>query len=755
MTSAITPEAVIQCRVVTIVDRLPGSTLAVDAGAGAGALTLDDLYDFSEDGGTATIGDGVNSEPVTYTAIDDDTGILTLSGVTTNAFGAGDTFVQASAGIEKSAYLIRDDVDDEQVVARVPHRWYDVLPEGIRDPGEGEAVTARFDGVDWLIEDILGQTPSVDGSAIDPGSLPPPTLTDGNPPASSPTPVVSGGIGTIFVTWTAIGNADPVTYEVHVSTTTGFTPGPTTKAATTGGTLIALHALPDATPLDYATTYYVKLVAVDADGSAAAGAQGSGSPVQVNTPDIAVGAIIADRIAANAVTAEKLEAVIALVSTLIAGTPDAARTEVGVNQDDVSDIGIRAYDSLGVPTLRVDGQDGSVYLRGRLDFGQGSRLLANDIVELHKQEVTGVDVPSRVQRGNAAASGLGSDIGSIDVMWSAGTTEGSTLIAVVAQNNSGGGGNPATPTMSGWTQVQTQLRGGGPIMRQTIFKVEAAAARSGSEHVNLGGGSSNTRYAAVQIFEYSGTGVADVVVAATTGTDASVEFGSTGTLAQAGELALAFVSIQENCTIDTAFTDGFAFVGAAYANITTGSPPHLEHRAGCAVAEQMVTSTSSLTSSATTDQPQAWVASIVTFKAKTAGTDPPGDADILRIYPADDSGGPVLHVQDSDGDANTLAMAPAGVGWRMHIVSATINVPSTNAHSAGSIGTQAISGLLVGDLCVWIGSDVSGAGAQFNYFTDPICTVDGQIIFRWFNADTATIDPGSGVVHYFLVVNFT
>lgn len=53
-------------------------------------------------------------------------------------------------------------------------------------------------------------------------------VLDGVPPASSPTPVVKGGIGSLFVSWDAITNHDPVSYEVHVSKTSGFTPSGTT-----------------------------------------------------------------------------------------------------------------------------------------------------------------------------------------------------------------------------------------------------------------------------------------------------------------------------------------------------------------------------------------------------------------------------------------------------------------------------------------------------------------------------------------------
>ncbi|HWT40086.1 MAG TPA: fibronectin type III domain-containing protein, partial [Dongiaceae bacterium] len=88
-------------------------------------------------------------------------------------------------------------------------------------------------------------------------------LSDGSAPASSPTPTVASGIGYLFASWTAVANNDPVTYEVHISTTTGFTPSGATKVAETASTVISLEKDAAGTALTYGTTYYVKLIAKD------------------------------------------------------------------------------------------------------------------------------------------------------------------------------------------------------------------------------------------------------------------------------------------------------------------------------------------------------------------------------------------------------------------------------------------------------------------------------------------------------------
>jgi hypothetical protein len=374
--SAITPETVIQARVVTVVDRVPGASLVVDAAAGAGSLSLDNVFDFEELGGSATIADATHSEEVADTALDDDAGTLTLSGVLVNSYlGDGETYVSANAaGVEKSALVVRDDVDDEQILVRVPHRWYDVLPEGVRDPGEGEAITARFDGVDWLLEDILGQTPSADAAYLNPDTIPP-APPDGVPPSSSPAPVVAGGIGSLFVSWLPITNADPVTYEVHISTTTGFTPGPTTLSQTTDGSQAVIDHLPDGTVLDPtgATTYYVKIVAVDADGSAAASSQASGAPRQITGPDIAVGAVTAREVLTNALTADRLASTL-LLSNLIQTASEGQRVEI-------SPGGITLFASDGSELVSIPTDpDKSPTFRGDVVTG-GLQVLGNMLIQ--------------------------------------------------------------------------------------------------------------------------------------------------------------------------------------------------------------------------------------------------------------------------------------------------------------------------------------------------------------------------------------
>lgn len=141
--------------------------------------------------------------------------------------------------------------------------------------------------------------------------------TDGNAPSSSPTPTVTPLFNALEVKWTAISNADPVIYEVHVSTANGFTPAAGTLSLQTDGTFAIVKTLPgSSTSLSYGTTYYVKIIAKDSDGSAAAGTQASAITLQVDNGDLAANSVRANQIQAGTITADKVNSSELLVDKL-------------------------------------------------------------------------------------------------------------------------------------------------------------------------------------------------------------------------------------------------------------------------------------------------------------------------------------------------------------------------------------------------------------------------------------------------------
>lgn len=137
-------------------------------------------------------------------------------------------------------------------------------------------------------------------------------------PATSPSPVVKPLFGALQVTWDLVTNADPVTYEVHVSTTSGFTPSTTTKAIETQGSFAVIKTLPlDGSLLVYGTTYYVKIVAKDTDGANPGPyTQASAITAQIDNGDIAANAVRANTIQSGSISSDKVDAANLLVSKL-------------------------------------------------------------------------------------------------------------------------------------------------------------------------------------------------------------------------------------------------------------------------------------------------------------------------------------------------------------------------------------------------------------------------------------------------------
>jgi hypothetical protein len=119
----------------------------------------------------------------------------------------------------------------------------------------------------------------------DDGGIDQTVSSDGVPPATSPSANAAGYVGYIAAWWTAVGNADPINYEVHISTTSGFSTSAGTLLASTPGLSAVLTRYADGSPLIPGTNYYVKVVARDQDGAAASGAQAGPVTVKAQVSD--------------------------------------------------------------------------------------------------------------------------------------------------------------------------------------------------------------------------------------------------------------------------------------------------------------------------------------------------------------------------------------------------------------------------------------------------------------------------------------
>jgi hypothetical protein len=215
--------------------------------------------------------------------------------------------------------------------------------------------------------------------------------SNGTGPSSSPTPTVKGLFGALQATWSPIANADSVTYEVHVSTTNNFSTSSLTKYIETPGTFAVIKTLPDGTALSYATTYYVKIIAKDFDGSASASTQASGSPSQVDNGDLATNSVRANVIQAGTITATQIDSTQLLVGKTFA---------VGAGSGDTSPIKI---DASGTVTKLYSGTGtyansntpfyldttGQFSLKDRLYFDGNSTLTVNGVINAQSGSFTG------------------------------------------------------------------------------------------------------------------------------------------------------------------------------------------------------------------------------------------------------------------------------------------------------------------------------------------------------------------------------
>ena len=297
-----------------------GSELEVDAAAGSPTVTVTQTADFDSDGGTLDVG----GEQVGYDTVDEDTGIIVLSDPLSAAATAGDWVHIISGGVQAIDYLafVSLGVGDELEVS-IPFEQRDMWPEGEYD----NPVLVELSNDLRSITAVPGRTPVRDGSFIDPTTLPPVTIsTDGLPPGQSPPATLIGGIGALFVRWPPIINHDPVTYEVHLSATAGFTPDETTLVTETPGTSATVRTTADGSPLTYldadgltATVYHAAIVARDADGAATPGAEGAASLMQVTGPDIAAGYVYAGTIVADKIEGGTLRSDVTIAASLKTG----------------------------------------------------------------------------------------------------------------------------------------------------------------------------------------------------------------------------------------------------------------------------------------------------------------------------------------------------------------------------------------------------------------------------------------------------
>lgn len=329
------------------VDVYPAGSAVSEEPTVAGRLPVYEVWDFPADGGFVTIGGDVYG----YESIDPDTSELV--GPSLPAAAAIDTPVLLEPPAETRYGSVDLGDEGDMLQALIPHTLSALLEEGQREPDNAETVTLvqPQQGV-WEIADVLDRRAELTAEA---GENITPDPSDGFPPSESPDATVIGGLGALFVKWQAILNADPVTYQVHISTTSEFTPDETTLATETGATSTTIRALPDGSAVLYGTDYHVVIVATDADGAGPVGVQATGRPVQITSPDIAAEFIYGGTIIADQIIGGTLAVDVALTGTLRTAE-SGARVELGP-------FGLVAYNSLGEPASLI-GSDGNSTFKG-------------------------------------------------------------------------------------------------------------------------------------------------------------------------------------------------------------------------------------------------------------------------------------------------------------------------------------------------------------------------------------------------------
>ncbi|MDQ4112910.1 MAG: hypothetical protein M3306_17725 [Actinomycetota bacterium] len=350
-------------RVDSVFTRQFAASIAAPAAARATALTVVDGDDLDPAGQVLTPWDGAVYD---YTFDDDVT--VTLSAPLATAAEEGETLVvwdpaKSTPVVDTIAHVAVLGVDnaDDIVEARVSFPLIPLLPEGIRDEETAEAVTVRLDGSDYIVAEVLGQTAVIDGAMIDPSTVPPPA-TDGIPPGSNPAVTLRPGIGSMFVVWEPIENADPVTYDVYAvpaadAARLAAPPLATDLVGSSEGTGAGFRALPDGTVLSHTSSYAVAVYARDKDGQCPVSATPvTGSPAQVNSEDLALNAVTTDHLTANNALFIALQAEDIVGVTITGSTITGVEIEGGHFRTDAGDRRIE----IGPVSTETGG--------GRIDF---------------------------------------------------------------------------------------------------------------------------------------------------------------------------------------------------------------------------------------------------------------------------------------------------------------------------------------------------------------------------------------------------
>lgn len=364
-------------------------------------------------------------------------------------------------------------------------RLIDGFEKRIRKLERGNGL-ARSSAPVWIDEDtvvnldvpsslFIGVEAGVDAqAALDQLALLEPP--DGVPPASSPAPVVNGMIGSLHVNWEAVLNASIVTYQVHISVVSGFTPDASTLVAETMSTSITIHTLPTDLDLEYDVLYYVKIIATDVDGAASPSAEGSAEIMRAEQGDISANYVYAGEISANQITGGTIAGDVVVGGSL--RTNDAgARGELDAG-------GLTLYGPDGIPTtdLSTDGQSvfkgdaeiNGLTVKSTMSIrGMANELSSGSILELAEAITAPSTAPTVVQTwdsqiftkvGDAAFNPVNlTSVCWVGAYWVCGYDAGSTYAIYKFNADGTFHSTVLAPYPTTLNNVSTQIVDGGPV----------------------------------------------------------------------------------------------------------------------------------------------------------------------------------------------------------------------------------------------------------------------------------------------------
>ena len=611
-------------------------------------------------------------------------------------------------------------------------------------PSQGQAMTYDVATGQWTNTTITTGTVATDGTA----------------PGSSPTPTATGGLGYLAIKWTPVANKDLVIYEVHVSTASGFTPGAGTKVGETPGALAFSRKDAAGADLQYDTDYYVKIIARDTDGSAAASAQAG--PVQLDragSQDITVGAI----------TAEHIESVFNYSSAFVAGAFGGANVQVGfgVKDDgagnpivDSSFIGIRAYDGDPLntaPIFKLPADGSPALFRGTVQFGSHglSKLLPNDMVQIEEQPGGAFATPILVQTASNVTQAGGA---SITCEFDTAPVAGNVVIAVMTNWDAGGAGAGTWDAGSGsaWTLLHSAPWADSNNARTQVYAKVVSGTKMGAPgdpvSVSI---DKNADAVTLQILEYSGVTVTENVTSLADSTTANgVQTLNTTSTASITQQCLVlgigaceglfqaakppssgkFPSIKTSSypsdkpLVSQAETDDFSLGLLGGNDIET----NVFAKVASSGTQSMICETNGDCLSG--------FACIIALEAAAASVQS-ADANTARLYGADISGKTYMHHVDQDGRKSSVALGANGEVFRFDLQSFNHNFnggAAIGAHSGGS-DTHTIT-CDASDFCIL--AEYTG-GENYLLFKCDV-TAANTVTIRFFNADSVARTPGSG-----------